>query len=73
MQDGTEGHLDWSNAIWDDGEWISWDEIGRYLDEKSEGEIPRSEPEDCDELCIAEKRILFERQLSLAMDLTCPP
>ncbi len=36
--------LDSSNAIWDDGEWISWEDIDRYLVDS--GQIEPSEVED---------------------------
>ncbi|GAB1487968.1 hypothetical protein MASR2M8_04110 [Opitutaceae bacterium] len=32
-----DAHLNSSNAIWDDGEWVSWEEISRYIDEPLPG------------------------------------
>ena len=27
------------NAIWDDGEWVSWDEINRHIHHSDEGDL----------------------------------
>lgn len=36
--------LDLTNAVWDDGEWMSWIEINRYVEE----EAAEAEAEECD-------------------------
>jgi hypothetical protein len=32
---GFNESLDLTNAVWDDGEWISWDEINRYVESEA--------------------------------------
>lgn len=60
-------HLDSSNAIWDDGEWISWDEIDQHISKHDgagslEAETPSS-------ASVSEKLNLLDDLLSEARDL----
>lgn len=62
--------LNSSNAIWDDGEWISWDDINRHLAE-SDPDFTR-EVEDADKtrpLTDREKREELDRLIDEAQDL----
>jgi hypothetical protein len=67
--------LNSSNAIWDDGEWISWDEINRHL-EKSDPKEPdhdySPEYEDAEDdrpITVTEKLAELEQLISAARGL----
>ena len=60
-------HLDSSNAIWDDGEWISWDEINRHIS-KHDG-VASLETETSSTASISEKLERLDDLLSEARDL----
>jgi len=59
--------LNSSNAIWDDGEWVSWDEITRHIREL-EG-VESNHPEVQSTVSISEKLERLDDLLSEARDL----
>ena len=63
------GALDSSNAIWDDGEWISWEDINRHLAEQESGTGLDLAPAETPALTMAEKRVRFEEKLQRARTL----
>ena len=60
-------HLDSSNAIWDDGEWISWDEINRHISKGKDAESLKAKSRPT--ASVAEKLQLLDDLLSEARDL----
>lgn len=59
--------LNSSNAIWDDEEWISWDEINRHISKDEDAESLETEAQS--PASISEKLQLLEDLLSEARDL----
>lgn len=65
----NSGALDSSNAIWDDGEWFSWEDINRHLAEHESGKGLGLAPAETSALTMAEKRLRFEVELEKARTL----
>lgn len=52
--------LNYTNAVWDDGEWLSWAEINRFIKEPPKVEISRQKQAQLESL-IAQARKALER------------
>ena len=44
-----ETSLDHTNAVWDDGEWVSWASINQFIEEAEGVEIPRQKQAQLDQ------------------------